>query len=126
MHDFMMWSDENAHSESVALVFADQKEYKSRVGTIYDLYAQPKTWGNRLSSLTFMQSSNCAALQAADLVAYECYRHMHSRLTDPEYENQPLRPRLRKMLDSGMDHRGRLNDNKLLEELLAQKHKRYL
>jgi len=78
------WSEQYADNEPVALVFADQREYKNYAQEIYEAYVECKGVDNNLISLQFAAAKHFPGLQAADLFCYEQYLHFRDGIVDPD------------------------------------------
>jgi hypothetical protein len=74
----------------VHYVFDLHKQFKTYAGDLYDLLKQRTdfAWAHRLGSLAMESSESAPGLQAADLLAYQHYRHAKVRIE----KNRPLRP----------------------------------
>jgi Protein of unknown function (DUF3800) len=84
MHRLSTWSKQHANGERVALVFALQNERPSRAYQLYSAYTMEPMWREQLGNLTFSRASECPALQAADLFAYEFFRYAIDKWKRPE------------------------------------------
>src|SRR5208337_1040506 len=89
MQQISKWSRSDANGESVALIFAEQREYKTNAAeALYDFYRGKSPWGNELVSLTFAPADAVPALQAAGLLSYEINRYVAGNYSRP---NAPAR-----------------------------------
>jgi hypothetical protein len=117
MQQISSWSKREASGESVALVFAEQKEYQPRAREIYDLYRKNPRWNRELASLTFAPAEKYPSLQAADLIVYETYRYALAR---HQNANAPLRAPMQRMVNADVRVIGGYYDAEALAGLLKQ------
>lgn len=73
-YEMARWQREVAESSPIALVYSEQQKFKDRVQLIWDAYDRAKRVAP-LNTFTTASYKVCVPLQAADLVAYECFRH---------------------------------------------------
>lgn len=85
------WSNKYAGGEPVALVFANQMEYKDRAIAIHQMYQEAKERWSSLGSLTFADPRLLVPLQAGDLLAYELYQFIKGGATYGGYSRQAFR-----------------------------------
>lgn len=99
MHKIDKWSRANVGGEPVALVFADQEQFKERAKIIHDLYFDSKQ-NFRLGSLTFAKPQCVIPLQAADLSSYEAYQWLllKNSVRDDPINLLERRPLLKQLL----------------------------
>ena len=74
------WSQNYGNEESIALIFAEQQDYKAKALEMYDLYCADAMWGKYFASITFAPANDFPALQAADLYAYEIFAQSKANL----------------------------------------------
>lgn len=92
MRKIASWSQAAANGEAVAAVFAEQADDSSHAGRIYALHRNSPRWGREIASVTFASARNYAALQAADLIAYETYRQVLARQENAATPIGSMRP----------------------------------
>ena len=73
-YELARWQREVAQTSPIALVYSEQVEFKDRIKTIWDAYDRAKRVAP-LNSFTTASYKACVPLQAANLTAYECFRH---------------------------------------------------
>lgn len=73
------WSREYGSGEPVALVFADQPQYRERAIKVYEHYRYGIRYP-QLGSLSFEKPQQVIPLQAADLLSYWTYQYMKRRI----------------------------------------------
>jgi hypothetical protein len=86
------WSERVAGGSDVALVYSEQLEFQNRIQTIWSAYDRAKNIAP-LSSFATASYKKCVPLQAADLMAYECFKYWDAlEFTDGQGRSLPLRP----------------------------------
>jgi hypothetical protein len=88
--------------EKIAFFLDDQKEFGEKAHSIYKILKNPSDAAvprppqlSRLGTFTFANSAECLPLQAADLLAYETYKHSQAQLRMIlQKSKQAQRPRI--------------------------------
>jgi hypothetical protein len=116
------WSEANANSEPVALVFAEYNEFRPHVDQVYDAYRSNPIWANAFSSITFAQMKRLPPLQAADMLAYDHYQRIcHIRHVAERYQtNDPNRRMLLTLMRAGKRPIGSIFTAEALREVVAR------
>lgn len=73
--------------EKVAFAFDRQDEFSAEAIRLYNDMKGQADWENKhrlADAVGFASKVETVALQAADLLAYECYKHLENRLYDPQ------------------------------------------
>lgn len=73
-YELARWQQEVAQSTPIALVYSEQEKFEGRVQLIWNAYDRAKRVAP-LNTFTTASYKVCVPLQAADLVAYECFKH---------------------------------------------------
>jgi Protein of unknown function (DUF3800) len=89
MHQVSKWSKKNANGEQVELTFANQDKYATRATEVFKGYKTNSMWKDELGSFTFARAKDKPALQAADLIAFEFFRHISAAGKKPEIALRP-------------------------------------
>ena len=74
-------------AERVAFVFDRQDDFQAEATRLYNRMKDQVDWPNRFrlaDFVSFASKRETVALQAADLLAYETYKHLENRLYSPE------------------------------------------
>jgi hypothetical protein len=77
IHTVSTWAHAHAKGEPVALVFAEQDEYRDRASEVYGYYAGAQKYAN-LAGMAFAPARRCRPLQAADLLAHAMNKDMET------------------------------------------------
>jgi len=101
------WAAVYASSEQVALIFAEQTEYKGIAYEMYEIYRNIGVWKNFVS-ITFADPKLFPGLQAADLVCYETYQHY---LAVQILNSQEVRPAFRRLIAGDSESIGKDYEN---------------
>jgi len=111
------WLKTEVNGESVALVFAEHRDYEPQARLLYEMYRNSSRWGNELASLSFARPENFAALQAADLIVYEKTRHEVAALGNANIAERPV---IRILADADVHAVDLPYDVEVLKELIAE------
>lgn len=92
--EMMHASAESGKKHLISLVFDRQDEFRDRAFELYkQLIESPVSYRDRVGSLDFSPKDRLAALQAADVVVYECTRYLaeHHAGVEPRWQLSLLR-----------------------------------
>ncbi len=73
-YEMARWQREVAETSPIALIYSEQEDFEDSIEVMWDAYNRAKRIAP-LNTFTTASYKNCVPLQAADLVAYECFRH---------------------------------------------------
>lgn len=90
MQQMDTYSTHMANGEPVAIVIAEQTQFRDRVNIVCNAYRNHQNWANRFVSLTFARPSNLIPLQAADMMVNETYHHSLSFLIEKKEIAGPI------------------------------------
>jgi hypothetical protein len=98
------WAERKVAGDNVSFVFDDRAQRVKENALLYEIFKwlhEDKSIKVRPDSLEFALSSTCLPLQAADLFAWETYRHAIDVVTNGRAPLRPSRKSLAKLLDRG-------------------------
>lgn len=95
MQQVITWSHEQNDGEPVAIVLANQDEYKTLAN---DIHAAHRVSPARDYTLAFAAAKLTPAIQAADFLAYEVYKNFVRQMNSPD---APYRPQFEILLNAG-------------------------
>lgn len=117
-HAFALFEDRSLEADRIELIFDNQEGLKRTIRIVHQILLMdfPPERAAKISEPIFRDSRQIIPLQAADLLAYETYKELKSRL------EVPARPPSRALerLVQGRSHSGIFVDGLLVESMVKQ------
>jgi hypothetical protein len=98
------WAEEKAGGRRISYVFDGREQRIKENSLLFEIFRslhEDKSIKAHPESLDFALSSSCPPLQAADLFAWETYRHANDVVKQEQKPSQPKRMPLAKLLNGG-------------------------
>jgi len=110
------WSARYTAGSGIAVVYSEQDEFKDTIQTIWRAYKQAQSVAPEVTSFTTTSYRNCVPLQAADLLAFECFRLWEARGFTAA-DGRPLEEnrRARELLSHGANDFGGMHTRETIE-----------